>query len=130
MQAPPAVHCRVALVHGYVQTLVEQVGTVLAGAPGLQSVPQAPQFWDVVSGVSQPAVALEQSPKPPLHVCKHAPVAQLAVAFSALLHAMLQPAQFVPVLVFVSHPRLPLPEQWANPPAHEVAGIEHTPLTH
>ena len=79
-------------------------------------------------GVSQPA-AVVQSPKLGLHVCTHAPVVQLPVAFVALVHGRLQPPQLVLVLVLVSQPRSGLPAQCANPLTQELAGTEHALLT-
>ncbi len=45
-------------------------------------------------------------------------------------HLIVQLPQVAGRLRLVSQPRLPLPEQCAKPAAHEVDGIEHTPLTH
>ncbi len=52
--------------------------------------------------------------------------AQLAVGAT---HLVVQLPQVAGRLRLVSHPRLPLPEQWAKPATHDVDGIEHTPLT-
>ena len=45
-------------------------------------------------------------------------------------HLLVQLPHVAGTLRLVSQPLLPVPVQWANPPAHDVAGIEHTPLTH
>jgi hypothetical protein len=42
---------------------------------------------------------------------------------------LVQLPQVADKLRLVSQPALPVPVQWANPDAHDAAGIEHTPLT-
>jgi hypothetical protein len=58
--------------------------------------------------------------------------APVVVAQSAVgaMHLVVQLPQVAGTVRLVSHPRSPLPAQCADPAAHDVGGIEHTPARH
>src|SRR5436853_11793 len=74
------------------QVPVVQVPVALAGA---HACPQAPQFWTVLSGVSQPLVgSLSQSPNPCSQLFTHLPPVQVKFVVLAPVQTTPQPPQF------------------------------------
>jgi hypothetical protein len=93
--------------------------------PAPHALPQAPQFWTVLRGVSQPSAAMPlQSAKPGLHVwITQIPLTQLIVAFGPL-----QTVPHVPQFVTLELVSTQVPLQFTCPDGHPPP--LHCPLTH